>query len=295
MAKGTQCVWGAFDMNQKKLILAGGLVVVAGGVFVMLNGLGGDAPAPVLQPETKIIKETVDYTKVLSVSSAMNKGDRLDDKDLMEIDWPTDALTDALIVVDDDAEVPVIDQLVGSFVRAPIQPGEPLTYGKFIRAGEAGIMAALLKPGMRATTIRISTDTAAGGFIQPGDKVDVVLKEAHAAIPRSEGGSGKPTITANTIFKNVSVLAIDQNYANNPDGGAAVVGSTATLELSLEDSEALMVSQDKGDLFLLLRGFSGSGASGTSHAQKPQIATLRIPPLVVVRKGEVETVQLQQR
>lgn len=280
-------------MDKKRMILAGGLAVAAVVVFMGLNGMQAPPP-PVLEPETKVIVKEVDYAQVLSVVESMQKGARVRADDFTWIDWPADAVTPALIVKDSEAEVDPVEQLEGSLVRVAVIPGEPLTMSKFIRAGEAGIMAALLKPGMRATTVRISVDTASGGFIQPGDRVDIVLKEVLPTISREEGGTGRPEVIASTIFEDVLVLAIDQSYTNAPEDGAALPGTTATLELSVADSERVLVAQDRGDLILLLRGFSGSATRGRSHASQPKIAVDQSPPLVVYRRGEVETVQLKK-
>ncbi len=282
-------------MDRRRLMLAGILVVVMGAVFFLLNGMNQAPETPVVAPQAEVIVKEVEYTRVLGIVEPRQKGSRIREGDLTWIDWPTEALTPALIVDDPTAEVPVTEQLVGALVRDPIQPGEPLTYSKFIRAGEAGIMAALLKPGMRATTVRISVDTAAGGFIQPGDRVDIILKEVLTGQAVSAGGTGGPEISAKTIFKNVLVLAIDQSFTNNPEGGAAIPGSTATLELSPEDSEDIIVAQDKGDLILLLRGFSGATSPAPSRAAEPREDQVSEPPLMVFRRGNVETVQLQQR
>ena len=278
-------------MDQKvRLGLIGGLVVLGGVVFYTLSSTP-DAPAPV-EPTVERIVETVDYADVLSVSTDVQRGARITAEQLTWIKWPEDAVTAALVVRDAEAEVSVIDQLTGSIVRDPLTPGEPVTLSKFIRAGEAGIMAALLKPGMRAVTVRISVDSASGGFILPGDKVDIMLKQV---LPAEENGDGRPVIEASTIFTNVTVLAIDQSYTMNPELGAAMPGSTATLELSPEDSAAITVAQDRGDLTLLLRGFTGANSRAVSRAYQPKKKTPPAPPLTIYRQGEVETVQLQQR
>ncbi len=278
-------------MDQKvRLGLIGGLVVLGGVVFYTLSSTP-DAPVAVA-PTIERIVETVDYADVLSVSTDLSRGTRITADQLTWIKWPEDAVTPALVVRDPGAEVSVIDQLSGSIVRDPLTPGEPVTMSKFIRAGEAGIMAALLKPGMRAVTVRISVDSASGGFILPGDKVDVMLKRV---LPAQPGGDGRPVIEANTIFKNVNVLAIDQSYTMNPELGAAMPGSTATLELSPEDSAAITVAQDRGDLTLLLRGFTGANSRAISRAYQPKKTAAPKPPLTIYRQGEVETVQLQQR
>ena len=281
-------------MDRKRLMVAGGLVVLMGAVFVGLNGMQ-EPPAPVIAPEKEVIVEKVEYSQVLGVVDPMTKGSRVSASQLTWMDWPTEAVTAALIVRDETADIDPTESLDGSILRDNVQPGEPLTYGRFIRAGEAGIMAALLKPGMRATTIRISVDTASGGFIQPGDRVDVILKEVLPSKPTSEGGTGRSIVTAKTVFENVLVLAIDQSFTNEPGAGAALPGSTATLELSRQDSESIIIAQDRGDLILTLRGFSGADARARSRAANITPDPVAPSPLQVFRRGEVETVQLQQR
>lgn len=276
-------------MDKKRLILIAALI---GLMFVAFNALRGMQSAPTSDPEVRTIVQEIDYTQVLSVSEPMRKGDRVRDGDLKWIDWPTDALTEALIINDETAEISAMDDLQGALVREPLVPGDPLVMSRFIRAGDAGIMAALLKPGMRAVTVRISVDTAAGGFIQPGDKVDIILQES-VQPDLMLGGSGQATFVASTIFENVTVLAIDQAFSTNPEGGAAIAGSNATLELSQRDSERITVAQAKGELSLILRGFSRSAASAPTRSKTPNEAEVSIPPLTVYRAGEAQSVAVR--
>ncbi len=277
-------------MDKKRLILIAALVILMAIVFNTLRTMNATNEPTATQVRTVV--EPIDYTQVLSVTEPMDMGDRIEDGDLTWIDWPTDALTPALIVEDADAEQPVMESLFGALVREPLTPGDPLVMSRFIQAGDAGIMAALLNPGMRAVTVRISVDTAAGGFIQPGDKVDVILQETLEP-DTSLGGPTQPQIVASTIFENVTVLAIDQSFRNNPDGGAAIPGSTATLELSPQDSERITVAQVRGDLSLVLRGFSGSSARARSHASQPLDAEKPIPPMTIYRAGDAQTVAVR--
>lgn len=277
-------------MDRKRLILIVALIGLMFIVFTTLRGMntgGTDA-----EPEVRTIVEAVDYTQVLTVTEPMNKGDRVRQGDLKWIDWPTEALTAALIINDAAVEVSPIESLTGALVRESLTPGDPLVMSRFIRAGDAGIMAALLSPGMRAVTVRISVDTAAGGFIQPGDKVDIILQETIQ--PDGEvGSSTQPKFIASTIFKNVTVLAIDQSFSNNPEGGAAIPGSTATLELSPRDAERITVAQVRGDLSLVLRGFSGSAARAPTRASNPTDTEKTIPPLTIYRSGAAQSVAVR--
>ena len=274
-------------MDRKRLIL---IIVLVGLMFVVFTTLRGMNATEEVQPEVQTIVEKVEYTKVLAVSEPMRVGQRVSNKDLVWIDWPAEAVTPALITEDPDAEVPVMERLNGAVVREPLTPGDPLVMSRFVLAGDAGIMAALLSPGMRAVTVRISVDTAAGGFIQPGDKVDIILQETIQ--PSLNNGSDDVRQVANTIFENVTVLAIDQSFASDGRGGA-LPGSTATLELSPRDAEKITVAQVRGDLSLVLRGFSGSSARAPSRANAKFEGESEIPPLTIYRSGQPTNVTVR--
>jgi pilus assembly protein CpaB len=277
-------------VDRKRIILIIALVGLMFVVFTTLRGM--NAAEPVVQAEVRTIVEEVDYTQVLSVAEPMDKGDLVRSGSLTWINWPTEAVTPAFIIDSPGAKVSVMESLMGALVREPLTPGDPLIMSRFIRAGDAGIMAALLNPGMRAVTIRISVDTASGGFIQPGDKVDIILQETIQA-DSSFGGSSQPRYVASTIFENVTVLAIDQSFSNNPDTGAAIPGSTATLELSPRDAERVTVAQVRGDLSLVLRGFSGSAARASTRATTPSEAEKTVPPLTIYRSGTAQSVAVR--
>jgi hypothetical protein len=57
----------------------------------------------------------------------------------------------------------------------PSSPESPSSRARSSAPATAAIMAAYLEPGMRAMAIRVTVETAAGGFILPGDRVDVLL------------------------------------------------------------------------------------------------------------------------
>ena len=280
-------------MDVRRIALIGLLVLLAGFIFFTLTR-GGDTPAPTPTETVRTVVKEVDYTSILTVATPLSRGSVVREDDLAWMDWPTDALTPALITETstdtEGAEQTIADSLRGAIVKDQINPGEPAVLSKFIRAGDAGVMSALLKPGMRAVTVRISVDTASGGFIQPGDKVDVILRERVSA-----PGGGETNVVASTIFSDVTVLAIDQVFSNNPEGGVAIPGSTATLELSPRDSEDLIASQADGDLTLVLRGFTSAAAYAPSRAVRERRGVSEQPPIAVYRSGQVESILVQER
>ncbi len=167
-------------------------------------------------------------------------------------------------------------QAVGAIVREPILSGEPILARKIVRGGQGGYMAVSLQPGMRAVSIPMNVETGAGGFILPGDRVDV-LETRKVDNPNAAGGPNAQTVVAETVLKNLRVLAIDQQLAP-PKDAKAIVGTTVTLEVPAEDVEMLARAKASGDLSLSLRSYADmagpSGRGSASAAGAPQTVTV---------------------
>ncbi len=280
-------------MDTKRLILIAGLGVAALVVFTQARKLGASAPAAPTQLAAPVIQK-VEYVKVLVASQNLPLGSRLNEAALEWKQWPAEAVSPAFI--SNDLRPTADAELVNSIVRSPIVQGEPINEGKLVKAGDSGVMAALLRPGMRAVTTRISVDTAAGGFIQPGDRVDIILTQTiqpTRTTGNNQGGNQR-TYVADTVFENVHVLAIDQTFSTSPESGASTIGSTATFEMSQEDAELLQEVVAKGDLSLTLRGIRNSRAKAATTAtieKKEEEDTESI--LTVYRGGQPQQVAIR--
>jgi len=157
--------------------------------------------------------------------------------------------------------------VIGAVARRRILANEPISPDQIILRGDRGVGAAVVSPGMRAVSIGISAATGAGGFIAPGDYVDVLLSIQHKLAMTDENGKKAPEGTpallpdgdtmvkysTETVLRNVKVLAIDQSLARNAEEGPADVGKTATLEISPHDAERLLTAAQLGALTLTLR------------------------------------------
>ncbi|MBN8551385.1 MAG: Flp pilus assembly protein CpaB [Caulobacterales bacterium] len=176
------------------------------------------------------------------------------------------------------------EQIVGAVVRERILAGEPIVASKLIRAGESGFMAVILEPGQRAMSVPLSQEHGAGGFILPGDRVDVIM--SRTASEEIDGRSG--FITA-TVLVNIKVLAIGET--TQAGDSQNVTGSNATLEVSPRDAEILALAQAQGELYLVLRSYadarqpSGAAASAQTRADSGGSRNVR-----VFRNGEVTEV-----
>ena len=137
-------------------------------------------------------------------------------------------------------------------VRHPITAGEPVTRGGLVAPGDRGFLAAALAPGMRAITVPVSAKTGVGGFVFPGDRVDMLLTHTVA-------GEGTALKTTETILRNLRVLATDQSTESTttPDGKTVVRAfRTITLEVTPRIAEKISVAQTIGTLSLVLRSIA---------------------------------------
>jgi pilus assembly protein CpaB len=142
-------------------------------------------------------------------------------------------------------------RLVEAIVREPMLKGEPILEAKVVRAGASGVMAVELDPGMRAMAVPLSAGSAAGGFILPGDHVDVVQSR------QVDSPNGSKRYATGTVLENVKVLAIDQSA--RAQKSEAVIGTTATVEVSPQQAEVLAMAKAQGELTLTLRSYADIG------------------------------------
>lgn len=232
-------------------------------VALVAAGLAYYVAGALLQPPPPItVEKHVDSTQVLVAGTNIPVGEIVSEGSFRWMTWPAKAVSSDY-VTKMSAGADVMHKLAGSVARAPILAGEPITNQKLIKPGDGGVLAAILPQGMRAISTKIRAETAAGSLILPNDHVDVIL------IRRLRGRSGEEQSVADTLFRNVRVLAIGQQIETKEgkkvaDGSA----STATLELTPHQSEVMALANSMGDITLSLRSVadlnsdpSGSGAS----------------------------------
>jgi pilus assembly protein CpaB len=130
-------------------------------------------------------------------------------------------------------------------VLRQIEPGEPILASKLSAEGGRATMSGVLRPEMRAVAVRVSDVAAAGGFVLPGDTVDVFVTRT------MQDGAGASQQITDVLLQSTRVIAIDQN-ANDSSKDPAV-GRTATLEVNQVDAQKLVLGQQVGQLTLVLR------------------------------------------
>lgn len=209
-------------------------------------------------PRVETVEKTVGATDVLVAAKNINLGDSVRGEDLKWQQWPVEGVTPGLITRSAQPDAPT--ELSGSVARAPFIAGEPIKEQKLIKVSEGGVMAAILPSGMRAVSTPIREETAAGGFILPNDRVDVILSH------KMKVGS-KETPVSEAILRNVRVLAIGQEIENK-DGEKVASGKTATLELTPRQAETLTLAQSMGEISLSLRSLADTAPNQAETTAK---------------------------
>lgn len=228
-------------MKAARLIVLG-VALTAGGIAAYLaSGSRQPEQKPPAPPPPALA--TVD---VLVAETDLNTGQTIGDRDIGWQTWPAAAANAAFIKKSDRPDA--VNQFVGAVVRMPVAQGEPIRENKVIIGKRGGYLAAVLPAGIRAVSLEVAPDTAAGGFILPNDHVDVLLTHHEKA---ERPGAPDKFIT-DTILRNVQVLAIDQTVGEK-DGEKVVIGKTATLALTPEQAERLALAHQLGSISLALR------------------------------------------
>jgi pilus assembly protein CpaB len=261
-----------------KIAVLGVSLTAIGFSYVLLNS--GQAPPP----SSRIVEAApLDRDEVLVAAHDIPMGMRIGDASVDWQAWPKGSISDQMIVKSSSPDV--LGNINGFMSRVAFVRGEPMRLDKLVKGGEGGFMSAVLPAGMRAVAIRIDSDggSAAGGFILPNDRVDVVrvYRDDVATIAR-----GSAVMSSQTILANVRVLAVGQNVEEE-NGKKVVTGRNATLELDPSQAELVVLENTNGsDLHLVLRSLMDSaGAAETVSDQNADSGGLTILRFGVARQA----------
>ncbi|RAN40933.1 hypothetical protein HY26_11095 [Hyphomonas sp. GM-8P] len=236
--------------------------------------------------EAQTAAAAVSMAGVMVAARTIETGELLDSSMLKRVEWPENIVPEGTLS-DSDA-LPE-----KAYSRGLIVEGEPVNLSKLDTSGATLTLAGSIKPGMRAVSIVVRSDTGVSGFVLPGDRVDV-----NEFIPREDRGNSyargdedmriSGDLIARPVLKNVSVLAIDQTFEPNLEG--ALPSNTVTLEVTPEGALALGAASQRGALGLALIGRDEEAeliVATQQEAKKPAVVR------TVVRRRTPSTTQVR--
>ena len=229
-------------MNRSVLIIVAAALLIAIIVAVSIQSR--------LAPKTPTTVEETPKTEILVANRDISIGDKIERSSVRWQIWPEEALFDNALEKGVDQE----SDFIGQIVRRSFSKDEPISEAAFVDIAEGGFLAAALGQDMRAFAVEVSADTSVGGFISPGDRVDVILTYQIKVRSDVEEETQEVVVrdASETILKNVKVLAIDQDTSSGEDREVKV-GKTVTLEVTQSGAETLALAGEMGDLTLALR------------------------------------------
>jgi len=139
-------------------------------------------------------------------------------------------------------------RIVGVRVRTRLEANESILWSDLATSGgEARDLASLVRPGMRAISIKATATASFDGLLRPGDRVDVLLT--------TERVGTKERITF-SLEQNLLVLASGRDVGGDEtsqSGRRKGRMATVTLAATLEQAQVLAFGIDRGDFTLVLR------------------------------------------
>ena len=273
------------------LVLLGVLPVVAV-FFLTLSYLKDPEPEPApaqveVEPAVEEEEPPPAMRRVLVASRALPVGTLLRDEDLTELEVDPAAIGSGHVLMQDEA---TDRPLHGYVVRGALEEGAPLTWKAVVGPDQSGFLAAVLKPGHRAVTIRVGPATSHAGLVDPGDRVDVILSAELTF------GGRERSVYATTIVEDARVLAIDRRVGSGAEPVTETEAgevrpertevTTTTLEVTPAQGERLVLGEREGALSLAVRSLASAehrtasaASAGTSPAgTSVELKEMLLPP-----------------
>ena len=162
-----------------------------------------------------------------------------------------------------------LESVVDMVALQPIEAGKPISQNQ---VGPAHRLAYRVPPLMRAVTVALDPIIGVGGFIRPGDRVDVIATFTV--------GSGAVT---KTVLQNVELLATGKEVVATeiePETGKESKPTeipNATLAVWPMDAEKLVLADSRGKLRLALRGAEDTSFISTRGVTSRSVVGV-VPP-----------------
>ena len=180
-----------------------------------------------------------------------------------------------------------LEQLNGKVTNLPIAAGEQVLDTKFFARKEDSGLAYRIPPGKRAISVNVNELISSGGLIVPGDFVDVI--GIFPPVGTANSAASSEGDTAAIVIQNIEVLAVAQSLqtvaetptgvsqigAPRSDGRQEAVARpnarTATLAVTPDEAQKLILAEEKGKIRLALRSVDDHDAVQVNTTKLSQV------------------------
>lgn len=243
-------------MGKARILILLVAALAGGAAFFLVST--GQTPQEAVDKAVPTQKEVT--VRVLVASKDFAQGAVMRPQDTKWIDWPKKSVPEFYVTESEQEFVEALPQMRA--LRA-IKANEPIYADNTVRHGESGMLAAIMTPGMRAVTAKVSAEQASGGFVLPGDRVDLYVSSGNT----DAGG-------ASLLLANIRVLAIDQ--MTTVDEEESVVGRTVTFEVTPRQVEIFLQARETKNITVVLRSiFDGTFSPSVDLPRPDEVIVLR--------------------
>lgn len=201
-------------------------------------------PSGVKEIKVQTAAPAIDLTTVVVAKAELAFGTQVAIENIIEAKWPAANVPEGSYKTIQDFFAEQANRVVLETIRA----NEPLLKGKVTGPGQRATLSSMLGSGMKAVTIHVNDVRGVGGFVMPGDYVDVLL----TVEPKDDEARKKPSSTySELLLERMRVLAIDQ--VADLKQSTPKLAQTVTVEASIQNAQRLALASTVGTLSLVLR------------------------------------------
>ncbi|AXI53378.1 hypothetical protein SuNHUV7_09000 (plasmid) [Pseudoseohaeicola sp. NH-UV-7] len=210
-----------------------GLAVAGGSVYVARDYI----QLQLDNAATEVGAES-DTVSVVVSTRDISFGEEIEPGALTTIEWPRGAVPVGVFTDYDD--LIAAKNQPSRRARRAIYQGELILNSKVSGFGEKVTIVQTIGADYRAMAVEVDAESAVGGFVTPGDRVDIVMTTG-----------AKENMRAVTILQNIRVIGVDQESDEQTD--QPVIARTVTVAVTPDQVQRLALAQRAGSLSLTLR------------------------------------------
>ncbi len=258
-----------------------GIAIASGSVYLAKDHIQFKANTASVSPDA-------DLVEIYVARSEIAFGQTIEAHNVTIHPWPREALP-AGVFTEIDVLVPDNRRQLRR-AKGRFYPGEVMLLSKVSNFGEKVTLVQKLGENTRAMAIEVDAVTAVGGFVTPGDHVDIVLTQG-----------AKQELRAVTILQNIRVIGVDQQSEELSD--QPEIARTITVEVTPQQGQRLALAQKAGTLSLTLRTLDNVEDEPMEMVrlrdllqEEGPVEKVEAQPTVTVRRGtETEVVTIQRQ
>jgi pilus assembly protein CpaB len=267
-------VYGKLVVRKSTIVMVA-FAVVFGllAVFIAQAWLNGQAERRLRSLEAQ--KKPLATNTIVVAAQRVPFGVELGAEHLREVPWPVESVPQGAF-----ASIKELLSAGKRVVLAPVEVNEPVLAIKVTGPGQRATLSSIVGEGMKAVSLRVNDVEGVGGFVLPGDRVDVVLTR------QLEKGNA----TTEVVLQNARVLAVDQSADDRTS--KAAVAKAVTLEVDTIGAQKVWLAASVGSLSLLLRK---AGEVSSEATRRVTLDDLSKPDRVMPKKNHSVTSVSVQR